>query len=312
MTITDNGRVDVDEQTLVRARELTAGGRMPSKREMQKHLGKRWEVVNEVLTVLGKETREAAERRRGEARRAMRQLSSRKHPGSVRPARLERQRTVNEIAAFRPLELPSGLVGAGPLEAGQKHLGLPGRAVNGMAAPLLAEVPLGPARPPVREAVEEHPVVEPVAVNEPRRVVTWPALVVAAPAFVAIWAGWVAIGKMTGFGRINLLPGFGKGWVVDTAITLPVGVEAYAAYAFYVALNPTAPRRARQFGGWSAALAVLLGMGGQTAYHLMAAAKMTAAPWWITTVVSCLPVAVFGLTAALVHMVHAGDDEKEI
>lgn len=35
---------------------------------------------------------------------------------------------------------------------------------------------------------------------------------------------------------------------------------------------------------------------------------MTAAPWQITTAVSCLPVAVFGLAAALVHMVRAGEE----
>jgi hypothetical protein len=144
-----------------------------------------------------------------------------------------------------------------------------------------------------------------------RRVATWPALVVAAPAAVAIWAGWVAIGKLTGFGKVNLLPGVGQGWVVDTAITLPIGVEAYAAYAFYVALSPAAPRRARVFGAWSAGLAVLLGMGGQTAYHLMSAAGMTIAPWQITTVVSCLPVGVFAVVAALVHMVRAENNEEE-
>jgi hypothetical protein len=275
MTITDNGRVDVDEETLVRARELTAGGRMPSKREMQKHLGKAWPTVNAVLSRLGDEAREAGERRRREARRSMRRLSSRKHPRAPRPAWLDRQRTVNEIIV--------------------------------PAVPELAAEPVFEAPP---EAAEKQLAVVPVAVNA-RKVVTWPALLVAAPAFVAIWAGWVAIGRLTGFGRVNLLPGFGKGWVVDTAITLPIGVEAYAAYAFYVALNPAAPRRARVFAGWSAGLAVLLGMGGQTAYHLMNAAGMDRAPWQITTLVSCLPVAVFGLAAALVHMVRAGHNEKE-
>jgi hypothetical protein len=276
MTITDGGRVDVDEETLARGRELTAGGRVPSKREMQKHLGKRWEVVNEVLTVLGNEAAEATERRRLGARKAMRKLSSRKRSGSVRPVRSERQRTVNEIVFPAPL---------GP-----------------MVEPVVVPAP---------EAVEKHPVPVAVAVNEsrrPRRIVTWPVLIVAAGAFVAIWAGWVALGKLTGFGKVNLLPGFWSGWTVDTAITLPLGMEAYAAYAFYVWLHPLAPRRARLFAAWSSLGAVGLGMGGQTAYHLMTAAHMTAAPWQITTVVSCLPVAVFGLAAALVHMVRAGGE----
>jgi hypothetical protein len=42
----------------------------------------------------------------------------------------------------------------------------------------------------------------------------------------------------------------------------------------------------------------------------MAAAQMTLAPWQITTVVSCLPVSVFGLVAALVHMVRAGETDE--
>jgi hypothetical protein len=32
---------------------------------------------------------------------------------------------------------------------------------------------------------------------------------------------------------------------------------------------------------------------------------MTVAPWWITTAVACLPVAVLGMGAALAHLLHA-------
>lgn len=140
-----------------------------------------------------------------------------------------------------------------------------------------------------------------------KRVATWPAKLVALPAAVAIWAGWVALGGMTAFGRVNLLPGIKGGLVVDTAITLPIGVEAYAAYAFYVALAPHAPARARRFAARSSGLAVVLGMGGQAAFHLMTAAGWTAAPWPVTTLVSCLPVAVFAMAARLVHHVLAGE-----
>jgi hypothetical protein len=45
------------------------------------------------------------------------------------------------------------------------------------------------------------------------------------------------------------------------------------------------------------------GAGGQIAYHLLAAAGVTAAPWQITTAVACLPVAVLGMGAALAHLV---------
>ncbi|GAA2566469.1 ABC transporter permease [Winogradskya consettensis] len=163
--------------------------------------------------------------------------------------------------------------------------------------------PMEGPRPPAQSEALPSQVKRPMAI--------WPVLVVALGAFIAIWAGWVALGKLTGFGKVNLLPGFWSGWTVDTAITLPLGMEAYAAYAFYVWLHPGAPERARSFAAWSSLAAILLGMGGQTAYHLMTAAGITAAPWQITTAVSCLPVAVFGMAAALVHLVRS-DIAKEV
>jgi hypothetical protein len=145
----------------------------------------------------------------------------------------------------------------------------------------------------------------------PRRVATWPILVLAAPAFVAIWAGWVGIGALTGFGEVNLLPGIvaNDGWAtLNTAITLPIGMETYAAYALRVWLSGAGPARARRFAKWSAFGALALGAGGQIAYHLMAADGMTEAPWQITMLVACIPVAVLGMGAALVHLTR-GEDE---
>jgi hypothetical protein len=43
--------------------------------------------------------------------------------------------------------------------------------------------------------------------RRPRPVRSWPLLVLAAPAAVAVWSGWVGIGQMTGFGEIRPLPG---------------------------------------------------------------------------------------------------------
>jgi hypothetical protein len=108
---------------------------------------------------------------------------------------------------------------------------------------------------------------------------------------------------MTGFGRVTLLPGI-TDFRLDTAITLPIGVETYAAYALWVWLSGRAPRRARAFARWSAIASLALGAAGQIAYHLMVAANMTAAPWQITTIVACLPVAVLGAGAALAHLMH--------
>ncbi|GLH97326.1 ABC transporter permease [Phytohabitans aurantiacus] len=139
-----------------------------------------------------------------------------------------------------------------------------------------------------------------------RPVRAWPVLVLALPASIAIWAGWVGIGRLTGFGVVNLLPGIAPegGWAtIDTAITLPIGMEAYAAYALRVWLSGQVPARARRFARWSAIGALALGAAGQVAYHLMVAAGVTAAPWQITTALSCIPVAVLGMGAALYHLI---------
>jgi hypothetical protein len=139
------------------------------------------------------------------------------------------------------------------------------------------------------------------------RVRSWPVLVLALPAAAAVWSGWVGIGQMTGFGLVHPLPGIWNSCHLDTAITLPVGVEAYAAYALRAFLAPGAliSRRTRCFAGWSAAGALMLGMAGQVAYHLLNQQGAVRAPWWITMGLSCLPVLVLGMGAALAHLLHA-------
>ena len=141
-----------------------------------------------------------------------------------------------------------------------------------------------------------------------RPVRSWPLLVLAAPAAVAVWSGWVGIGQMTGFGEIHPLPGIWNSLHVDTAVTLPIGVEAYAAFALHVWLtsNPVVSDRTRGFARWSAIVALVLGMAGQVAYHLLAQAGVIRAPWQATTLVSCLPVLVLGMGSALLaHMLRS-------
>jgi hypothetical protein len=145
-----------------------------------------------------------------------------------------------------------------------------------------------------------------------KRVRSWPLLLLAAGAFVSIWGGWVGLGKLTGFGPIHLLPGIADGFVINSAITLPIGVEAYAAFALRVWLSAgSRSGKTRQFAMWSAIGSLVLGMAGQVAYHLMTAAGITAAPWPITTFVSCLPVVVLGCGAALAHLLHNDHEEAQ-
>ena len=135
----------------------------------------------------------------------------------------------------------------------------------------------------------------------PRR---WPLAVIAAPASMSIWAGWVQLGGMCGFGEVQPFPGI-VDWHLDTAITLPVGVEAYGAYALGLWLSAGTPERARRWASASAVGSLVLGMLGQVAYHLLAAAGRTRAPWEVTVIVSCMPVIVVGCAAALMHLAGA-------
>jgi hypothetical protein len=132
----------------------------------------------------------------------------------------------------------------------------------------------------------------------------WPLLVLAVPAAVAVWSGWVGIGQMTGFGLVHPLPGIWESLHLDTAVTLPVGVEAYAAYALraWLSASCAVSARTREFARWSAIGSLVLGMAGQVAYHLLAQDRVTHAPWGVTTAVSCLPVLVLGMGAALAHL----------
>jgi len=162
----------------------------------------------------------------------------------------------------------------------------------------------------------------------PKPLVVWPVMLMALSAFVSIWSGWVGLGEMTGFGVVKVLPGISE-FELNTAITLPIGVEAYASYALYVWLSGrTRTESTLRFAKWSAIASLALGAAGQIAYHLLmqsqanelnaaraAAAELATAtgqkvaevhaiaPWWITTFVACLPVIVVGMGAALAHMV---------
>src|ERR1019366_8978035 len=65
--------------------------------------------------------------------------------------------------------------------------------------------------------------------------------------------------------------------------------------------------RTRRFARRSAIGSLILGMAGQVAYHLLTQAGASHAPWGITTAVSCLPVLVLGMGAALAHLLR-GDE----
>jgi len=131
----------------------------------------------------------------------------------------------------------------------------------------------------------------------------WPLWLLALPAFVAVWSGWVGMGKLCGFGVVQPLPGIWDSLHLDTSITLPIGMEAYAAYAIKVWLSGEGSPAAVQFARRSTITALTVGALGQVIYHLLTAAGVDHAPWPITALAAVLPVGVLGMGATLAHLV---------
>lgn len=135
----------------------------------------------------------------------------------------------------------------------------------------------------------------------------WPLILIGLAAAVAVWGGWVDLGQMTGFGLVHPLPGL-PGWAgdlqINTAIVLPIGIEAYGAYALRVWLSSAALSAAtRRYARRSAWASLGVGAGAQIASHLMRASGVVVAPWQVTVVVACVPVAVLGLAVGLATLV---------
>jgi hypothetical protein len=142
-----------------------------------------------------------------------------------------------------------------------------------------------------------------------RPVRRWPLWLIATSAAVSIWTGWVGLGGMCGFGLVHPLPGIADSVYLNTAITLPIGMEAYAAYALGAWLSPRALRPvARTFARRSALGSLGLGLLGQAVYHLLTAFGATKAPWPVVLFVAALPVLVLGAGATLHHLLATGED----
>ena len=107
----------------------------------------------------------------------------------------------------------------------------------------------------------------------------WPLLVIGLGAAAAVWSGWVGLGQLTGFGVVQLLPGLWDELRINTAVVLPLSVEAYAGYALRCWLGATGlSPRTRRFARRSAITSLIIGTGTQAAYHLMIAAGIHTAP----------------------------------
>lgn len=172
------------------------------------------------------------------------------------------------------------------------------------------ELPVSAGAPPFDANKQATAAADPGTKPAPKKPSAWPLILLALPAFVAVWSGWVGIGELTGFGVVHPFPGLPAGLdkvSLNTAITLPIGFEAYATYAFRIWLSPVVSLRTRQFAKRSVLASLGFGALGQITYHLMVARGITSAPWQITTLVACIPVAVCGIGFGLAHLVHTDE-----
>ncbi len=107
----------------------------------------------------------------------------------------------------------------------------------------------------------------------------WPLGLIGLAAAVAVWGGWVDLGRLTGFGMVQPLPGLVDGFWINSAIVLPIGIEAYGGYALRTWLSFAAlSEKTRRYAGWSALASLIVGAGAQVASHLMKAVHITVAP----------------------------------
>lgn len=184
-----------------------------------------------------------------------------------------------------------------------------GSPVDQLPGPLVVEIhqpgePLAPAGGAPGELVTPA---SPAATSPPvsvRHARPWPLIVIGLAAAVAVWGGWVELGRFTGFGVVQPLPGIWDDLRINTAVVLPLGIEAYGGYALRTWLSSAAlTARTRSFARWSAIASLVVGAGAQVASHLMRAANVVTAPPLVTVLVACVPVLVLGLATGLATLV---------
>jgi hypothetical protein len=131
----------------------------------------------------------------------------------------------------------------------------------------------------------------------------WALTLMGIGAGFSVWSGWVGLGGMSGYGPVRPLPGIWDSLTINSAIVLPISVEAYGAYALRVWLTPGHDRRASIYAGVSAIASLVVGGAAQVAYHELKAAGFDRAPWQVVMAVALVPVVVLALASILAKLV---------
>ena len=133
----------------------------------------------------------------------------------------------------------------------------------------------------------------------------WALILMGVAAGFSVWSGWVGLGEMSGYGPVRPLPGIWDSLTINSAIVLPISVEAYGTYALRIWLTRVTSRKSvRVYACVSAFASLVVGGAAQVAYHLLTAYGHTRAPWQVVTAVALVPVAVLALASILAYLVH--------
>jgi hypothetical protein len=171
---------------------------------------------------------------------------------------------------------------AGPLRSSQQldgSAGCPGQTTVRLVPPDTGPLSGGPCRSPAiaAAAAAAAPDRSRAEVGHERAMRSWPLLVLALPAAVAVWSGWVGIGQMTGsarYGRcrgsggpcISILPSPCRSVLRPTPPTLRApGCPPVIRSRSGRAGSPTGPRSARSLEGRPArlVLSILIAFAGR-------------------------------------------------
>lgn len=140
---------------------------------------------------------------------------------------------------------------------------------------------------------------------------TWLLAPISLAAFLATWGGWAKLASMTGYAKVEMLPG--QGWsVFDIGIVLPMSVEPFGALAMAVAFNVGVRPWARTIAGIMAGTTLVAAAVCQAVVHHLTVTGATRAPDSVVTVASILPVIVIGLGAGLAMLNAARLPDAEV
>lgn len=137
---------------------------------------------------------------------------------------------------------------------------------------------------------------------------TWLLAPISFGAFIATWGGWAKLASMTGYAKVEMIPG--QDWsTFNIGAVLPMTVEPFGMLAISVAFNSKLRTWARVVAGAMAMVTLISAGICQVVVHYLTVNHKAVAPDPIVAIASLLPVIVLGLGAGLAILGAATRDD---